>query len=89
MAEENTLYLPVAAVESSVRVGSGSSDMSLGVRFKGQWPEDKCLLQLIVNSNFIKAIHDTKKRGGTVWVRFKVDGSDLNGPEIVVRDVLE
>jgi hypothetical protein len=61
----------------------------LRVRLKGQRPEDECLLEFTANADLIKAIHDAKKRGGTVWVRFGVSGRTPTNGTLVVRDILE
>lgn len=88
------IELPVAEIESEVesitKNGNKTVEVTLRVRFKGQRPEDKCLLKLSAHPDFIKAVHDAKKRGGTVWVRFEVtNDKDLTKAKLVVRDLLE
>lgn len=86
------LELPVAEIESDVSDNSGG--VKLRVRLKGQRPDNKCLLEFHCNADLIETIHEAKKRGGTVWVRFKVkkvneEGKTLEQGELVVRDILE
>ena len=86
--EPKTLMLPVAEVESEV---TGTGTVPLRVQLKGQRPENRLLLEFDSNRELIETIHEAKKRGGTVWVRFDV-GSDkrsLTGGKLVVRDLLE
>jgi len=92
---EKKLELPVTEVESEATSGD---KVLLRVRLKGQRPEDECLLKFIVKDDLIKAIHDAKKRGGTIWVRFNIvdvpelsleKTANLIEPRLVVRDVLE
>lgn len=89
------LMIPVAEVETVV---SCKHTGTIRVRLKGQRPENKCLLAFSSAPDLIETIHDTKKRGGTVWVRFNVDEKEkcgekesfsLKEPELVVRDFLE
>lgn len=81
------LELPVGELET---VATVEHNATVQVRFKGQRPDDKCLLELTVNTDFLKAIHAAKERGGSVWVRFEVAYSkSLLDPHLVVRDILE
>ena len=94
------LDLPVGELETVAAVGP---DATVQVRFKGQRPDDKCLLKLTVKTEFLKAIHAAKERGGSVWVRFYIQEKGttdpalkggakdpvLYQPQLVVRDILE
>lgn len=82
--EEKELELPVAEVESLVDPFG-----KLRVRLKGQRPENRLLLEFNCTKDLIETIHEAKKRGGMVWVKFKVNGKELVDGKLVVRDLLE
>lgn len=71
-------------------VSNLSRQVKLRVRLKGQRPENRFLLEFDSDRELVETIHEAKKRGGTVWVRFGVESNkNLTGLELVVRDVLE
>lgn len=70
--EKKWLELPVAEVETVVTCDNTGT---IRFRLKGQRPDSKCLLELSTDKELIESIHEAKKRGGTVWVRFSINKS--------------
>jgi hypothetical protein len=74
--------LQVAEIEAS------SSDVR--VRLKAQDPDDQAAIVLGPPTDpFLKLAQEAKKRGGTVWLRFKVAGNKLEDGRLIVRDQVE